>query len=601
MSRRPTPPEVAIPVTCPLVKAGLSWVTAAVADGADGPSGAPDAALRAAVTALLGQGTLAAMAEGGAHVDVLTRRGDDGRLARALPHLRFARAAAAEPSTSVIASCIESSLRHALVARHGWTPFTFGGGKWLVRGLDGSSALTSPLRQPPLFDCVSLRFRATSAGSEHGVALLRGYPTKLRRKDVVDALPAKLRPALLQQGSVDLQELMAFDTFEPEDYEQLTVATLPRLTAGVIKWVGTDLPPGDSRGVDWYRKHWYDQYGISLPEQIDYWVSVQFKGRGREDARTYPACTLFRVSGGDQHGFGATLPPQHSAFRQGGGPAQREMEERLFTDLAKISLLGGRGPAVARAPGGGAGLAAGPSTDTFQAHVPAFVTMKAMKESGRAAAPVSTQAKPLFQSAASRLAHDDDKDSSSEPESESESESDDEDKHQLPVTPHARVQVSAHSILVVLAHTANGVAAFSAQAGKRPSPMPAAASAAPKRPNIGGGSARGGAPIQPQPRPRTKQPGARAGKPAAPRQQLSAAPRQTPPISACIRSCESHSTCGLGQAGCLCAAGFRLRRGRRFRRTAAAAVRPFRFLNSSEVGPETRVVSAAKALRASAA
>ena len=26
MSRRPTPPEVAIPVTCPLVKAGLSWV-----------------------------------------------------------------------------------------------------------------------------------------------------------------------------------------------------------------------------------------------------------------------------------------------------------------------------------------------------------------------------------------------------------------------------------------------------------------------------------------------------------------------------------------------------------------------------------------------
>ena len=144
-------------------------------------------------------------------------------------------------------------------------------------------------------------------------------------------------------------------------------------------------------------------------------------------------------------------------------------------------------------------------------------------------------------------------------ESESESESDDEDKHQLPVTPHARVQVSAHSTL--LAHTANGVAAFSAQAGKRPSPMPAAASAAPKRPNIGGGSARGGAPIQPQPRPRTKQPGARAGKPAAPRQQLSAAPRQTP-THLCLHSREPVTQSAVvDQAGCLCAAaaGFCLR------------------------------------------
>ena len=167
----------------------------ASAAGQERVLGQLNSALRAAVTALLGQGTLAAMAEGGAHVDVLTRRGDDGRLARALPHLRFARAVAAEPSTSVIASCVEEAMRHALVARHGWTPFTFGGGKWLVRGLDGSSALTSPLRQPPLFDCVSLRFRATSAGSDAGVVLLRGYPTKLRRKDVIDALPAKGKAA----------------------------------------------------------------------------------------------------------------------------------------------------------------------------------------------------------------------------------------------------------------------------------------------------------------------------------------------------------------------------------------------------------------------
>jgi hypothetical protein len=391
--RDPMMEEHALPVRCEALGGGgivqYACCLAAGDETTGETTGAPDAPLRAAVTALHRAGALAGVSEHGGHIDVIVRQRDEKRvkkkLARTLPSLRWADGDTAPTSTSRMSNCVEEALRFALITEAGWLPVQFRGDKWLVRAQQHESA-PPMLELPPakqkklqLFDVVSFKFRAARAGSEQGVLLCKAYATKMwQPKDVVSCLPQECRAHLAEHGSVDLKLFIQDDSHEREITDQLVVATLPRLSRGIITWVGTELPGGSEQDEDWYRQHWLHQYSITLPKTLGPWVLVKF---GEYDGKLYPACTLLRNYGGNHNGFGATLLP---SSRSGGSFSG--IHARLLGDLAKVRLLGGKSSAIAKnSSDEGAATAA-------SVHIPKFQNVKMMLSSGAfsGTAPVST-------------------------------------------------------------------------------------------------------------------------------------------------------------------------------------------------------------------
>lgn len=110
-------------------------------------------------------------------------------------------------------------------------------------------------------------------------------------------------------------------------------------------------------------------------ELIEYWVLVQFSSS--YEGKLYPSCTLLKGFGTDALDFGAHLPARQHATSSGSG--YREIEARLFADLADVRMLGSCGtePLLSLQ----AGTAPG-STEEFTAHVPQFQSLRSMVASG---------------------------------------------------------------------------------------------------------------------------------------------------------------------------------------------------------------------------
>ena len=537
--------------------------------------GAPDAALHAAVVALQREGVFASISEDGSCVDVLLRQREAARVSKQVARKLSLRLTSTgeSPTATVLSSCIEAALHFTLVSEHGWTPVQLRGTKWLVRGqAELARALELPVHAPPpLFDCVSLRFRAARSDTCEGVLLCKAYATKaVAPKDVAGSLPRECQAALAELGSVDLTEFISDESHEPHQIEALVVATLPRLSRAVIKWVGKQLPDGDEHDEDWYRQHWLAQYGITLPETIEYWVLVQFSSQ-HEQGKVYPSCTLLRSFGSNSLGFGASLPPRYHAASVGAG--YREIERRLFADLSKIqapgSRRGGGTPLLtissAAADGSGASAAAGhASISEFSAHVPKFQSLRSLVEGGRNGSamtgPVHTVRKPFHRPQPMRMSPNSSSASASaSPEEEEDDPVDGGGEHAQHSAPKRSASSSFMTASQQLYHQQQRAAGTSAAS------QPAAAAASNKRAAVGmrtpspmaapGSSTstgnfqqqrpNGAAPMQritqPPPRPaaraRTKQTGFQAAAAAAQHQQhsaqLSAAPTG--------RSSSSHS------------------------------------------------------------
>ena len=228
-----------------------------------------------------------------------------------------------EAGGSLLAAAVESKLHDALSAT-GWQTVRFGGERWLVRGSDLTHMLDADCTRSRSseFDCFNLKFRLSGSHSDHHLFLKSFTTNDVVRKDVAAALPPALRERLQKEGRVDLEAHIGEDSLEPEAYEELIVATLPNLSPGVIKWVGTSLPPGDEHGPAWYRQYWKDRYSIELPREF-LWVIVQFAGRGRDEAKTYPSsgeciclhvctyCTTSRTSSYSKYKHVGTHPHAH--------------------------------------------------------------------------------------------------------------------------------------------------------------------------------------------------------------------------------------------------------------------------------------------------
>ena len=118
---------------------------------------------------------------------------------------------------------------------------------------------------------------------------------------------------------------------------------------------------------------------VALPETIELWVSIKFSGEW--ECKIYPSCTLLRNTGGNHHGFNASLSPStHSST------GYSSIEARLLADLAKIRLLGGKSSAILKNSGG---EGAAPASGGITTHVPKFQTLAQVKNDG-ASARVST-------------------------------------------------------------------------------------------------------------------------------------------------------------------------------------------------------------------